>query len=327
MEILFITSTRIGDAILSTGILAALLARHPGARVTLACGPLAAPIFAEVPRLRRIIVVRKKPLDLHWPALWRSCVARRWDLVVDLRRSALAWFLRARDRRLLPRAGGDLHRVELLAGTLGLAPPPAPRLWIGPDHEAAADRLLPRGRPLLALAPTANWAGKTWPAARFAELARRLTAQGAPLHGAAAVVAGGPGEEAAARPVIEALPADRRIELFGRDLLTVAAALKRADLFVGNDSGLMHLAAAAGAPTLGLFGPSEDAHYAPWGPHCAVQRTPESLRQLTGGPGYDPRTTGSLMTGLAVGAVERAALALCRKTAPARRAAGQGTGR
>jgi len=307
LEILFITSTRIGDAILSTGLIGALLERHPGARITVACGPAAAPLFAEMPGRRPVLVVRKRPLNLHWAGLWRACVGRRWDLVVDLRRSAIAWFLRAGERRVLPKSAAVLHRVELLGRTLDLAPPPAPRLWIGAEQRAQAGRLLPEGRAALALAPTANWAGKAWPPARFAELARRLTAPGGPLPGAAVLVIGGPGEAPLVRPVLEALPAAQRVALVGLDLLTVYAALRRARLFVGNDSGPMHLAAAAGIPTLGLFGPSREAHYAPWGPDCAALRTPESVAQLTGTPGYDRHTTGSLLTGLSVEAVEDAA--------------------
>lgn len=313
MEILFITSTRIGDAILSTGLIGALLERHPGARVTLACGAAAAPLFAEMPGLRRVLVLRKKPFKLHWLGLWRACVGRRWDLVVDLRRSAMAWCLWAGERRILPKSAAPLHRVELLGRTLELAPPPAPRLWIGAAQRAAADRLLPQGRAALVLAPTANWAGKAWPAERFAELARRLTAPGGPLPGGAVLVIGGPGEEALAAPVLAGLPAGQRVDLVGLDLLTSYALFRRAKLFVGNDSGLMHLAAAAGIPTLGLFGPTRETQYAPWGSLCAVQRTPESVAQLTGAAGYDRRTTGSLMTGLGVAAVEKAAKDVLRR--------------
>jgi ADP-heptose:LPS heptosyltransferase len=325
VNILFITATRIGDAVLSTGLLAWLTERHPGAEVTIACGPPAAPLFAEVPGLRRIVVVRKQPASLHWLRLWTETIGRRWDLVVDLRRSALAWFLRAGERRLPPKSAGPLHRVELLGRTLGLDPPPAPRLWTAAKHEEAAARLLPSGRPALALGPTANWPAKVWPAERFAELARRLTAPGAPLAGAAVALAGGAEEAALARPLLDRIPAEQRIDLFGQELLSVAAVLRRCALFVGNDSGLMHLAAAADTPTLGLFGPTREAHYAPWGPHGAVLRTPESVEQLIGGVDFDHRTAQSLMGGLTVEAAERAALALlrrCNRTADGREAAG-----
>ncbi|MGC1301369.1 MAG: glycosyltransferase family 9 protein, partial [Caulobacteraceae bacterium] len=61
------------------------------------------------------------------------------------------------------------------------------------------------------------------------------------------------------------------------DLLTAYALLKRARLFIGNDSGLMHLSAAAGAPTLGLFGPSDERLYAPWGPKARALRGPRDF--------------------------------------------------
>src|SRR3546814_17444434 len=90
---------------------------------------------------------------------------------------------------------------------------------------------------------------------------------------------------AQARPVLEAAGA-RGVNLVERsDLLTAAACLERADFFVGNDSGLMHLAAAAGTPTLGLFGPSPEVRYRPWGPHAGYVRTPERFEALPGGRG------------------------------------------
>ena len=70
------------------------------------------------------------------------------------------------------------------------------------------------------------------------------------------------------------------MEVIGYDLLTAAACLKQCQLFVGNDSGLMHLSAALGTPTLGLFGPGYEHIYGPWGAHCAYIRTPESREEL-----------------------------------------------
>src|SRR5205814_3893398 len=95
MHILFVTATRIGDAVLSTGLLSHLIERHPQARLTIAAGPVAAPLFEAVPGLERLIVVNKERWRLHWPRLYAAVAARRWELVVDLRGSALAWLLRA----------------------------------------------------------------------------------------------------------------------------------------------------------------------------------------------------------------------------------------
>ena len=119
-------------------------------------------------------------------------------------------------------------------------------------------------------------------------------------------------ERALAQPVIDAVPTARLIDLVGAvDLTTAAAALGRCALFVGNDSGLMHIAAAAGAPTLGLFGPSRPENYAPWGPRGAVARASIPYEKLFP-PDYDRRTTGTLMDSLSVDAVEEAATALWR---------------
>ena len=94
------------------------------------------------------------------------------------------------------------------------------------------------------------------------------------------------------------------------DLLTTAACLESAKLFVGNDSGLMHMAAAVGAPTLGLFGPSRETIYGPYGRHTASVRTDLSYEEITGAPGYDYRSHESRMTSLSIDKAERAALAL-----------------
>ena len=268
MRILFVTSTRIGDAVLSTALLGHLLRAYPEARFTVACGPVAAGVFARMPRLERLIVVAKRPLSLHWPLLWAQVAFARWDLVVDLRASALAWMVPARRRAIGKGGRRPGHRLTHLAEVLRLSPPPLPVAWTAPEDEARAAALLPGG-PWLVLGPTANWSGKVWPADRFVALARALTAPGAALAGARIAVLGGPGEaeRAMAAPVLRAFP--DAVDLVGTlSLPEVAAVLRRAVLFVGNDSGLMHLSAACGTPTLGLFGPSEVGEYGPAGPNA-----------------------------------------------------------
>jgi ADP-heptose:LPS heptosyltransferase len=266
MRILFVTSNRLGDAVLSTGLLDHLLRAHPDARFTIACGPVAEGVFARMPQRDRTIVLDKRPYRLHWPSLWFEAVRTRWDLVVDIRGSALAWMVPARQRAVMRRRPG--HKTAQLAAVLGLDPPPLPVVWTAPEDRARAAALLPADRPVVALAPTANWAPKVWPAERFVAAFRALAADGLP--GAVSAVFAGPGEaeRAMAAPLLAALP--EALDLVGRlDLPEVAACLERCALFVGNDSGLMHLAAAAGAPTLGVFGRTDATEYAPSG-RCAA---------------------------------------------------------
>jgi heptosyltransferase-3 len=310
-RVLFITSTRIGDAILSTGILSWLIDRYPAARFTIACGPAAAPLFSAVPRLERVIVLEKQSWSRHWFQLWFQCVPHVRSAVVDLRGSAVSYGLICADRFVKRSNSGGGHVVEQLARVVGLSDPPPPRLWTAPEHWQEAERIISRATPVLAVNPAANWRGKEWPAHRFGELVARLTAPNGILPGARVALFGAASERRRAEEVRHTIHPDRFIDLMGRvDLLTAYLCLRRCAFFVGNDSGTMHLAAAAGTPTLGLFGPSRDELYRPWGPHCAVVRTAESFEELTSRPGYDHRTTGTLMGGLSVDAAATAAARL-----------------
>jgi ADP-heptose:LPS heptosyltransferase len=267
MRILFVTSNRIGDAVLSTGLLDHLIRTFPDSRITVACGPVAEGVFARMPNLDRLLLLEKQPYGRHWLGLWAATAGTVWDLVIDIRASALAYLLLTRRRAVMRKRTG--HKTEQLATLLKLDAPPLPVAWTAPEDRARAAVLLPPGPPVIALAPTANWAGKVWPPDRFVALYRGLAA--GPMQGARVAVFAGPGaqERALAAPVLAALPA--AIDLVGALTLPEAAAcLARCALFVGNDSGLMHLAAAAGAPTLGLFGPTPAEEYAPAGRRTAV---------------------------------------------------------
>ncbi|MBK1669482.1 hypothetical protein CKO28_15695 [Rhodovibrio sodomensis] len=302
-RILFISATRIGDAVLSTGLCAEISRRHPDALLTVACGPGPAPLFEAHPNLERLIVMRKAKRAGHWRHLWRQVAATRWYMVVDMRRSALAWLLWTRRRAVPPAPRDGEHRLATMARTLNLEHVPEPTVWLAPEQRARADALLGDAPYRLALAPTANWPAKVWPAHNFAALVDRLTGSDGLLRDAEVVVTGGPGEQPQAQPVLDAVPSTRLVSAVGLDLPTTAAVFQRCDLFVGNDSGLMHLAAAAGTPTVGLFGPTDDRLYGPRGPHWRIARTPESMAELVHKPGFDHRIAGSQMGNLAVDTV------------------------
>jgi ADP-heptose:LPS heptosyltransferase len=293
MRILFITSSRIGDAVISCGILERLRLQHSEAKITVACGAVAEGVFLRLPGLERLIVFEKEPYDLHWLRLWTRLVGRVWDIVVDVRGSGLSLFLRAKRRHMLRGGRRPGRRYEQLGAAMGFVPAPLPVAWVGAPDVAVAAALL--DGPVIGLGPTANWTGKIWPAARFVELFEALALK---MPGARAAVFAGPGaaERALAAPVLAALPG--AIDLVGAlSLPEVAACLQRCMLFVGNDSGLMHIAAAAGVPTLGLFGRSRADEYAPAGRRTAVAVAP-------GPPGE------AAMEGLSVAAVLDAAEAL-----------------
>ncbi|MGI3899845.1 MAG: glycosyltransferase family 9 protein [Janthinobacterium lividum] len=249
-KILFVAPRMIGDAVMACGILDHLARSRPDARITVAAAPEAAGLFTHMPGLARVIVVRKRQTHTHWLALWAEVVGTRWDRVIDLKGSGLPYAVMAR-QRFMRRPMPGLRLFEQHAALLGIAPSPLPVAWTGESERTRARSLIPEGAPVVALCPTASWTPKMWPADRFAALFQRLAA--GPLPGARAAIFGGPGtrERDGAAALLAALP--DAIDLVGAlTLPEVSACLARCALAVSNDSGLMHLAAASGVPTLGL---------------------------------------------------------------------------
>ena len=290
-----------------------------GARFTIVASALTAPLFAEVPGLERVIVMEKRPLGLHWPTLWNEVRGRAWGLIVDLRGSPISSFLSRKRRAVL--AQGRTRRRTRWSRPRACSSRSRTRPGRISTWARRTARAPPRSPPARARSwrwrPSANWVGKMWPVERFAQVARALLGAGGELEGGRLMVVGGPGDRAVAGPLLSALPKERRIDLVDKaPLLTIAAALAKARLFIGNNSGLMHLSAAAGAPTLGLFGPSDENRYTPWGEHTAVARGPRSFAQIQA---QDPRLDHQVchMTDLSASAVLRAARTLLAQSEPA----------
>jgi heptosyltransferase-3 len=234
-------------------------------------------VFTRMPNRERTIILRKQPWGRHWLPLWATTATKLWDLVVDIRGSALSWLVPTRRRAVFRRVRGP--KIAQLGAILDLSPPPAPVAWTNEADRHRVAELLPVDGPIVVLAPTANWEPKVWPAERFAAAFHLLASS--VLPGARPVVLAGPGP--AEREIAERLLAALRdpIDLVGvLSLPEAAAVLQRSALFIGNDSGLMHLSAATGAPTIGLFGPTDAATYAPMGV-CATAVTAGSMDALS----------------------------------------------
>jgi len=249
MNILFVSSTRIGDAVLSTGSLAHLSECFPEVRITIACRPLPAPIFAHAPSVEGVVALHKRSFAEHRLGLWTEVVGIAWGLVVDLRGSALSWTLWAKKPRVFRWVDNTIHRVKSLGRFFALYGPPAPRIWWSATEEAFAVKYIEDGSPVLALGPTANWTAKIWRAERFAVLLGLLTGTDGIFSDARIAVFGAAGERNIVLLVLQAIPPEHCINQVGTvDILTTAAYLNNCDLFVGNDSGLMYMAVATGTP-------------------------------------------------------------------------------
>jgi heptosyltransferase-2 len=118
--------------------------------------------------------------------------------------------------------------------------------------------------PVVTLSPGAVGTGKAWPVSHYAQLATALVKDGASVW-----VLGGPTETPLAKQIV-ATAGSRVRDLTSDDLRNAIMALTAADLAVTNDSGLMHISAAIGTPTIAIFGPTSPWHWKPLNPIAAI---------------------------------------------------------
>lgn len=298
-NILIIKLRYIGDVLLATPVLRALRERFPEAHLTMAVNCGTEDILKRNPDVNEVVIVERGGLGTQLQFV-RDLHRRRFDCVLDLtdsdRSAILAWLSGApirigfndehRWRGLLYTSvakvePGIRHRVEhdleavRALGVTSKAGPPV--LRTASEDEADAARLLDEigvagslektsTRPLVLVQPGARYWFKAWPAERFADLADRLTDAFD-----CRVLVGGDERD---RGVVVAICAKARsapVALAGRaTLLQYAAIIKRCDLFVGNDNGPMHMAAALGTPVVALFGPSNPEEWGPCGEKVQV---------------------------------------------------------
>ncbi len=286
----------IGDFVRCHSVVRLLHERFPDRPVDMLTTPLCAPLLDYMPGVRRGVVVdlprkrlafgQHKALAkrlaaeryvhaLIMPSTWKSALApllagipKRTGFIGEIRYGLLN-DIRYGEKRL-PRM---IDRCGALALPRNANPPsewPKPQLVV-PEAAAAkwrANNGLPYNeRPVVALAPGAVGSGKRWPVGHYAELAKKLIAQGSAVW-----VLGGPAETEMAREIVRRA-GDHARDLTSNDLRNAILAFKCASVAVSNDSGLMHVAAAIGTPTVAIFGPTSPYHWQPLNPLAAVVET------------------------------------------------------
>ncbi len=311
-RILVVKLADMGDLLTAIPALRALRESFPQARIETLVTSHSAPVLEGAPLVDEVLTFEKhrydSPLSTAKPSslwgmmrLWRNLRSRNYEWLFilhhlttlwgTLKYAGLAlstgakerigldngrgWFLTQRVKDL---GFGGRHEVEYWLEVVGLVGAKTENLTL-PVSEGAveeAQALLDgsgrwrEGVPLVAIHPGSGEysLARRWPPERFAQVADALVER----YGVHIVLLGGP-DEAELTQSVASLMRYEVIDLGAKTSIPVLAALLRlCRLFVGNDSGVMHLASAVGTPVVAIFGPSNPLAWGPWGPsHEVVQ--------------------------------------------------------
>lgn len=294
--VLIVPYVWIGDFVRCHTVVQLLRTTQPMRPVHIVSSPLCAPladympgiakaIVVDLPRRRLGIAQQRELADrlgeggyaqaLIMSRKWKAALAP-WLAGIPLRtgfagetRFGLLNDMRWGERKL-PRMIDQMGALALPKDAALPAEWPLPELKVPADEiERWKTRrgLANEARPIVTLSPGAVGAGKAWPPRHYAQLAQALVQDGASVW-----VLGGPGEKDIAREIAAAGASVR--DLTGNDLRDAILALAAADLSVTNDSGLMHVSAAIGTPTVAIFGPTSPWHWKPLNPIAAILEPP-----------------------------------------------------
>jgi len=297
LRILIVRLSAIGDAIQGMPVACGLRERFPGAFLAWAVEQRAAVLLRGHEALDELITLPRRWLNSP-TTVWRlrgRLRAMKFDVAVDvqgLTKSAIVAWLSGAKRRI---GFGDPWGRELscwlntelvdttaehavdrnlqLLRPLGITAP-AVRFQVPehrPDRLAAEEMIRQAGleEGFAIINPGAAWPSKLWPTDRYAAVARHLGGN----HRLPSLVVWAGGEEHAMAEQIAAGSAGYARLAPPTSLTELAALARRARLFIGSDTGPLHLAAAVGTPCVGLYGPWPASRHAPYGPkHVALQR-------------------------------------------------------
>jgi predicted lipopolysaccharide heptosyltransferase III len=287
-NVLVIKLRYIGDVLLATPTIRAIKAARPDVRVTMMVNRGTEDVLFGNPNLDEVMVLDKGSLAAQ-SRLIAGLRSRQFDTVIDLTDGDRSAFLtrvsgapvrigfndehRWRGRyytEVVQPASDVRHRIdrdlEALKPLRIQADSQDPQLWLTPEEKHSADRLLDqlgvqRSQSIVILQPGARYWFKAWPPERFAELAGHLISQ----YGCQVLI-GGSDQDVDLAQEIRRMAKSEPIIMAGRTTIKQFAAIaKRSALFVGSDSGAMHIASVVGTPVVALFGPSNPREWGPRG--------------------------------------------------------------
>lgn len=266
-KILFISLSNIGDTILTTPVLQTLHNLYPHAEIDIVSDRRSKIIYEHCPYRSEIFLKNKRGIFNGSLALIGELRKKSYDIIVDLRTDGLTFFLRGKlklTKRFAVSYGP--HAVEEHMGVIRKINTdgniPATTIWLTEEYTKYASERLGdlNTRKMLVIAPGCHVPVKVWSPENFASLCNSLSGEIDSV-----VLLGAEAERKYSAVVTKNLSLPYK-DLTGQtDLIQAAAIIKMSSFFIGNDSGLGHIASAVSVPSLTLFGIGEPQRYHPWG--------------------------------------------------------------
>ena len=298
-KILVFSFSFIGDAVLSTTVIQPLRRHFPDAHITFLVGPRAFTLLATDPNIDATLVYDNRGEHAGWRGrlrLIKTLRADKFDLVVNLRDSLTARCIRAEHWGMV-RGNGNRHAVIRYLEVLqrrGVDTTDAhPHLQLTETEYAAAHKFLTEAgftseRMLIGIHPGGNWEYKLWDARNYAQVASTL----AKKRNAAILLFAGPNERELQAQVAEMMDVPS-IPVKTDDLRHLAALISTCDVYIGNDTGPMHIAAAVATPVVALFGSTNHHRSGPYGEKHTVVQSGIDLGCNPCHPGRNPGGCGA----------------------------------
>jgi len=272
VKILVISSNLIGDTVLSTGVIQNFINKYPNSKLTIVIGPSAAQLYEHFPNLDKILIIKKKNFNMHWLEIYRKCFFKKWDIIIDFRSSLISYVLFHKGRYIFKKNNLSHHLNQL--STYFKFNCDNLKVYNSDKEIKEANTNIDKNKKYVVICPGGNWKPKIWPVQNFNILIKKIKES---YSSTKFIIVGSKLEsEQYYSDLIKNLNKDDVINLMGKSLTLTSAYMKRSTLFIGNDSGLMHLSVASKLSTIGLFGPTNDKIYSPIGNNCFVIRTKES---------------------------------------------------
>ena len=272
MKILVISSNLIGDTILSTGVIEYFLKNNPNSTFTFIIGPTAGQLYEHFPNLEKIIKVKKEKYNLHWLKIFLHCFLKKWDIIIDLRSSAISYLLFHKKKYIFKKSKKN-HHLDQLSSLFGFDSNELQIYNNLAELNIVTNELNSKNK-YVVIFPGGNWVPKIWPSQKYNETMRLLIKH---FSNIVFIIVGSSNEkDLYFSDLKKNIPEEQIINIMGKSLTLTAAYMKKSNLFIGNDSGLMHLSVASKLKTIGLFGPTNDKIYSPKGKDCFAIRTKEN---------------------------------------------------